>query len=91
MFKSVKHRVLTDTNKSRLSMIYFGAPPLNEKITPLPKMLENGVESLYYEFTWAEYKASAYKSRLADYRLGQFEKKTTATAAVATGDDNTTA
>nr|QJD20742.1 gibberellin 2-oxidase [Litchi chinensis] len=73
-FKSVKHRVLADTKKSRLSMIYFGAPPLNEKIATLPKLVEKEEESLYREFTWCEYKKSAYKSRLADYRLGLFEK-----------------
>lgn len=73
-FKSVKHRVLADTRKSRISMIYFGAPSLNEKIAPLPKLVEKEDESLYKEFTWCEYKKSAYKSRLADYRLGLFEK-----------------
>ncbi|KAH7568575.1 hypothetical protein ACOSP7_011574 [Xanthoceras sorbifolium] len=73
-FKSVKHRVFADTNKSRISMIYFGGPPLSEKIAPLPKLVEKEEESLYKEFTWCEYKKSAYKSRLADYRLGHFEK-----------------
>ncbi|KAF5736329.1 Gibberellin 2-beta-dioxygenase isoform 1 [Tripterygium wilfordii] len=75
--RSVKHRVLTDTKSSRISMIYFGAPPLNEKIAPLPSLMEQREgESLYKEFTWSEYKNSAYKSRLADYRLGLFEKTT---------------
>ncbi|KAJ8762033.1 hypothetical protein K2173_006635 [Erythroxylum novogranatense] len=72
-FRSVKHRVLADPAKSRVSMIYFGGPPLSEKIAPLPTLLEEGEGSLYKEFTWSEYKISAYKSRLADYRLGQFE------------------
>ncbi|XP_015574955.2 gibberellin 2-beta-dioxygenase [Ricinus communis] len=73
-FKSVKHRVLADTMRSRISMIYFGGPPLSEKIAPLPSVLREGEESLYEQFTWCEYKRSAYKSRLADYRLGLFEK-----------------
>ncbi|GER33636.1 gibberellin 2-oxidase 2 [Striga asiatica] len=72
-FKSVRHRVLTNTSKSRLSMIYFGGPPLSEKIAPLPSLME-GRDSLYKEFTWFEYKKSAYKSRLSDNRLGLFEK-----------------
>ncbi|PHU12778.1 Gibberellin 2-beta-dioxygenase 1 [Capsicum chinense] len=72
-FKSVKHRVLTNSVKSRLSMIYFGGPPLSEKIAPLPSLLE-GKDSLYKEFTWLEYKKSAYKSKLADNRLVMFEK-----------------
>lgn len=75
-FKSVKHRVLADTKKSRISMIYFGGPPLSEKIAPLPTLLAGEEESLYEEFTWCEYKRSAYKSRLADHRLGLFEKTT---------------
>ncbi|CAN4104333.1 unnamed protein product [Withania somnifera] len=67
-FKSVKHRVLANSVKSRLSMIYFGGPPLSEKIAPLPSLME-GKDSLYKEFTWFEYKKSAYKTRLADNRL----------------------
>ncbi|CAN1227343.1 Gibberellin 2-beta-dioxygenase [Linum grandiflorum] len=74
-FKSVKHRVMTDPAKSRMSMIYFAGPPLSEKIAALESIMEDGEESRYEEFTWSEYKQSAYKSRLADYRLGHFEKK----------------
>ncbi|XP_014517724.1 gibberellin 2-beta-dioxygenase [Vigna radiata var. radiata] len=73
-FKSVKHRVLADTTKSRLSMIYFGGPALSEKIAPLPSVMVKGEESLYKEFTWWEYKKAAYTSRLADNRLAPFEK-----------------
>jgi len=54
-------------------MIYFGGPPLSEKIAPLPSLMK-GKESLYKEFTWFEYKNSTYGSRLADNRLGHFEK-----------------
>ncbi|XP_022981800.1 gibberellin 2-beta-dioxygenase 1-like [Cucurbita maxima] len=72
-FKSVKHRVLTNRLKSRVSMIYFGGPPLSEKIAPLPSLMK-GEESLYKEFTWFEYKRSAYNSRLADNRLVHFER-----------------
>uniref|UniRef100_M1CN65 gibberellin 2beta-dioxygenase n=2 Tax=Solanum tuberosum TaxID=4113 RepID=M1CN65_SOLTU len=73
-FKSVKHRVLTNRVKSRLSMIYFGGPPLSEKIAPLPSLMEGEESSLYKEFTWFEYKKSAFKSRLAENRLTLFEK-----------------
>ncbi|XP_010919848.1 gibberellin 2-beta-dioxygenase 3 [Elaeis guineensis] len=73
-FKSVKHRVLANGMKSRVSMIYFGGPPQTEKIAPLTQLMGEGEQSLYREFTWGEYKKAAYKSRLADNRLGQFEK-----------------
>ncbi|KAE8703356.1 Gibberellin 2-beta-dioxygenase 1 [Hibiscus syriacus] len=73
-FKSVKHRVVTNSVKSRLSMIYFGGPPLSEKIAPLPCLMRGEQQSLYKEFTWFEYKKSAYNSRLADNRLIHFEK-----------------
>uniref|UniRef100_A0A5B7CCY8 gibberellin 2beta-dioxygenase n=1 Tax=Davidia involucrata TaxID=16924 RepID=A0A5B7CCY8_DAVIN len=73
-FKSVRHRVLADSLKSRVSMIYFGGPVLSEKIAPLSSLMEEGEESLYKEFTWCEYKKSAYKTRLGDNRLGLFEK-----------------
>ncbi|XP_009779784.1 gibberellin 2-beta-dioxygenase-like [Nicotiana sylvestris] len=74
-FRSVRHRVLADSMKSRVSMIYFGGPPLSEKIAPLSCLMEEGEESLYNEFTWCEYKKSAYKTRLGDNRLALFEKK----------------
>ena len=70
----MKHRVLAGKKKSRVSMIYFGGPALTEKIAPLPSLLAEGEKSLYKEFTWCEYKKSAYKSRLADNRLSLFEK-----------------
>ncbi|KAI3755700.1 hypothetical protein L1987_55506 [Smallanthus sonchifolius] len=72
-FKSVKHRVVANSLKSRLSMIYFGGPPLNEKIAPLPSLMESDEASLYKEFTWFEYKKSAFNSRLSDNRLVVFE------------------
>ncbi|KAI3922994.1 hypothetical protein MKW98_013528 [Papaver atlanticum] len=74
-FKSVTHRVIQNSMKSRVSMIYFGGPPLRQRIAPLPALLSRGEESLYKEFTWSEYKKSAYKSRLADNRLCNFEKQ----------------
>ncbi|CAN4077007.1 unnamed protein product [Withania somnifera] len=73
--RSVRHRVLANSMKSRLSMVYFGGPPLSEKIAPLSSLMEEGEESLYKEFTWHEYKKSAYMTRLGNDRLGQFEKK----------------
>ncbi|KAI9120670.1 hypothetical protein K1719_007703 [Acacia pycnantha] len=73
-FKSVKHRVLADTSRSRVSMIYFGGPPLREKIAPLGSVMEKEEEKLYKEFTWREYKKAMYKSRLGDNRLAPFHK-----------------
>ncbi|PSS04903.1 Gibberellin 2-beta-dioxygenase [Actinidia chinensis var. chinensis] len=73
-FKSVRHRVSANNLNSRISMIYFGGPPLNTKIAPLPQLMEEGEESLYQEFTWEDYKKSAYNSKLGDNRLGFFEK-----------------
>ncbi|PSR96478.1 Gibberellin 2-beta-dioxygenase [Actinidia chinensis var. chinensis] len=73
-FKSVRHRVVTNSSKSRVSMIYFGGPPLSEKIAPLPSLMKGEEDSLYKEFTWFEYKRSAHKSRLSDNRLVLFEK-----------------
>lgn len=71
----MKHRVVADPVRSRVSMIYFGGPPLSQKIEPIQGIMEEGEESFYTEFTWSQYKLSAYKSRLADDRLGLFEKQ----------------
>nr|BAG48322.1 gibberellin 2-oxidase1 [Chrysanthemum x morifolium] len=73
-FKSIKHRVVANSKKSRMSMIYFGGPPLNEKIAPLSSLIGREEDSLYKEFTWFEYKNSAFSSSLSDNRLGLFEK-----------------
>uniref|UniRef100_A0A7C9A7V3 gibberellin 2beta-dioxygenase n=1 Tax=Opuntia streptacantha TaxID=393608 RepID=A0A7C9A7V3_OPUST len=74
-FRSVRHRVLTNRLKARISMIYFGGPPMSEKIAPLPSLTGGDDQTcLYKEFTWFEYKKSAYKTRLADNRLVLFEK-----------------
>lgn len=73
-FKSVKHRVVANSLKSRVSMIYFGGPSLAQRIAPLPQLLGEGEQSLYKDFTWSEYKKAAYKSRLGDNRLAHFHK-----------------
>ncbi|KAL6283317.1 hypothetical protein ACE6H2_014246 [Prunus campanulata] len=73
-FQSVRHRVLANGSKSRVSMIYFGGPPLSEKIAPLQSVMKGEEESMYKEFTWFEYKTSCYNTRLADNRLGNFER-----------------
>lgn len=70
----MKHRVLANSLQSRLSMIFFGGPPLKERVAPLPLLMEEGEESLYREFTWCEYMTTAYKTKLVDDRLGLFEK-----------------
>lgn len=71
----MKHRVLTNSMKSRVSMIYFAGPLLTQRIFPLTCLMNNEEESLYEEFTWSEYKKSAYNSRLSDNRLQPFERK----------------
>ncbi|KAJ3695350.1 hypothetical protein LUZ60_000727 [Juncus effusus] len=72
-FRSVRHRVVANSLKSRVSMIYFGGPPLSQRIAPIPQLMKEGELSLYRDFTWGEYKRAAYKSRLGDHRLGPFE------------------
>ncbi|KAF9616021.1 hypothetical protein IFM89_027960 [Coptis chinensis] len=73
-FKSVKHRVLANSFKSRISMTYFGGPPLNKLISPLQSLLE-GEESLYKELTWGDYIGAALMSNMVDNRISLFEKK----------------
>lgn len=69
----MRHRVVAGSGlKSRVSMIYFGGPPLEQRIAPLPQLLA-GTQPLYRDFTWGEYKKAAYRSRLGDNRLAPFE------------------
>ncbi|VAH22769.1 unnamed protein product [Triticum turgidum subsp. durum] len=81
-FRSMKHRVVApaEGQQSRLSVIYFGGPAPTQRIAPLPELMREGEQSLYRDFTWAEYKTAAYKSRLGDHRLGPFELPAAAAA-----------
>ncbi|OEL19316.1 Gibberellin 2-beta-dioxygenase [Dichanthelium oligosanthes] len=75
-YRSVRHRVVVEAGewaRARLSMIYFGAPAPSERIAPVPELIGKGEASRYRSFTWREYKAAAYKSRLADRRLDGFQ------------------
>ncbi|XP_047336820.1 gibberellin 2-beta-dioxygenase 2 [Impatiens glandulifera] len=71
---ALRHRVIaTISTKPRLSMMYFGAPPLDAWIAPLPEMSSLIYKpSLYKPFTWGEYKRAAYSLRLGDSRLELF-------------------
>ncbi|XP_059434066.1 gibberellin 2-beta-dioxygenase 2-like isoform X2 [Corylus avellana] len=69
---SVRHRALTYSRKSRMSMAFFGAPPLQARIAAPPEMVAPNRLSLYRPFTWAEYKKTAYSLRLEDTRLDLF-------------------
>ncbi|KAF7837680.1 gibberellin 2-beta-dioxygenase 2 [Senna tora] len=75
-FVSVRHRAVTNSHKSRMSMAYFGGPPLNACIVAPPEMVTPERPSLYRPFTWAEYKQAAYSLRLGDNRIHHFRSST---------------
>ncbi|KAB5538404.1 hypothetical protein DKX38_015937 [Salix brachista] len=71
-FVSVRHKALTNSYKSRMSMAYFAAPPLDARIAAPPEMVTPTKPALYRPFTWAEFKKAVYALRLGDSRLGLF-------------------
>ncbi|XP_028796925.1 gibberellin 2-beta-dioxygenase 2-like [Neltuma alba] len=72
-FRSVRHRAVTNGSKSRMSMMYFGAPAPNSWIRPLPVLLSPHQRPLYKPFTWAQYKQAAYSLALRHTRLDLFK------------------
>ncbi|PAN18626.1 hypothetical protein PAHAL_3G215100 [Panicum hallii] len=70
--KSARHRVVANSLKPRVSMIYFAGPAPAQRIAPLPELLGHGEQGLYRDFTWGDYKKAAYSSRLGDNRLDPF-------------------
>ncbi|CAD6240383.1 unnamed protein product [Miscanthus lutarioriparius] len=74
-FRSVRHRVVVNSEKSRVSMVFFGGPPPGERLAPLPQLLGDGGRSRYRAFTWSEFKTSGCRTRLAEDRLSRFENK----------------
>ncbi|KAL8244548.1 hypothetical protein R6Q59_010806 [Mikania micrantha] len=72
-FVSVRHRAMANTlhDRSRLSMVFFGAPPPEEIITCPPELLKQN-KAVYRDFTWAEYKSHMYARRLGETRLDHF-------------------
>ncbi|KAI9074013.1 hypothetical protein K1719_044013 [Acacia pycnantha] len=73
-FKSVKHRVVQETSKSRLSMIYFAGIAFNEKIRPLTCLMTKQEQSLYKEVTWFEFRDTSFKHRISYNRIDLFLK-----------------
>lgn len=69
----MKHRAVVNSYKSRMSMAYFGSPPLHAKISPIPELITTQNPQLYRSFTWKEYKEATYSRRLGESRLNLFK------------------
>ncbi|PHT59805.1 Gibberellin 2-beta-dioxygenase 2 [Capsicum baccatum] len=73
-FTSVRHRVVAINSwKSRMSMMYFAAPPLDAWITAPPQINNSISSNIYRPFTWGNFKQIVYSLRLADSRLDYFK------------------
>jgi len=75
-FVSVRHRAVTNSHKSRMSVAYFGGPPLDACIVAPSVMVTPQRPSLFKPFTWAEYKKVTYSMRLGERRIDLFRNCT---------------
>lgn len=71
-FVSVRHRVVTNSDKSRMSMAYFAAPALNAVIRSPAEIVTEEKACVYRPFTWGEYKRTTYSLTLGESRLHLF-------------------
>lgn len=72
-FVSVRHRAVTNSYKCRMSVAYFGAPPLDASIVVPSVMVTQKRPSLLFKtFTWVDYKTLTYSLRLGDSRIDLF-------------------
>nr|CAB3459847.1 unnamed protein product [Digitaria exilis] len=79
--RSVRHRVMVSSARPRVSVVFFAGPPLRERLAPLPGLVDReGGRRRYRDFTWREYKTSAFRTKLAENRLGYFETTAAATS-----------
>ncbi|XP_072976075.1 gibberellin 2-beta-dioxygenase 2-like [Typha angustifolia] len=70
---SVRHRAMASSYMPRLSMVYFGAPPLGAWISPLSEMITSKEPKRYKSFTWGDYKKAMYTLSLGHNRLDRFQ------------------
>eukprot|EP00249_Psilotum_nudum_P012501 c23822_g1_i2 orf=494-826(-) len=54
-YQSVEHRVVTNTEKARMSIPCFFCPDMDARIAPLPAIKGEGKPALYKEFVFREY------------------------------------
>ncbi|KAK7329602.1 hypothetical protein VNO77_23772 [Canavalia gladiata] len=75
-FVSVRHRAVTNSHKCRMSVAYFGAPPLDACIVAPSVMVTPQRPSLFKPFTWDEYKKITYSLKLGERRIDLFRNCT---------------
>lgn len=67
-FKSVRHRAETNTLRSRISMMFFGAPALDATIATPSQLVDEDRPAQYSPFLWSQYKTSIYCLKLGQTR-----------------------
>lgn len=72
--KSVKHRVVVkrEERRSRISMMFFGAPALDAVVTSPCQLLDEDHPGFYKPFSWRDYKKSLYSLKLGNSLLQRF-------------------
>lgn len=73
-YKSVEHRVVTNEEKDRLSVVTFYAPSYDVELGPMPELVSKNEASMYRRYKHGEYNKHYITNKLQGKKTLEFAK-----------------